>query len=215
MDTGYNIKSNQRVAVIGMTGSGKSFFCQKILSHAQRLVVIDPKGYLHPTMAPEWNLTPWESGINRLEKGKDARLYIPPPEDEDEWEVWLQHIMRLRNCIIYIDELYGVGPAQGSKGLRALFTRGRQMGLGVWACFQRPRWIPRFSLSEAEWKIVFRLEMAEDRDDIAKMAFGKAAYYKLGEHGYMMKDPKGHIHIVTEGIKVVQGTPIRSQPVER
>lgn len=207
----FGILPNQRVAVMGMTGSGKTFFCRALLSGRPRLIVLDPKGLLNPRTNPKWNLELWDQGIRRMEAGKAARLYIPPPLDDSEYEDWFDQILRLRNVTVYIDELYGVGPASGSKGLRALFTRGRELGIGVYACFQRPRWIPMYSLSEAEWKIVFRLEMQQDKDYVASMAFGRFAYYPLQEHGFMIKDPDGHIQVLTHGVKVVTGPPLDSK----
>lgn len=194
----FDIAPNERVALVGMTKSGKTYFARAILSHAKRLVVLDPKGLLYNRT--DWNLEHFDEQYKRLEAGRDARLWVPPPLDDAEYEETFDKIMRLRNVLVYIDELYGVGPAQGSRGLRAIFTRGRELGIGVWACSQRPKWIPRYALSEAEWRIMFRLEEEDDRIYMSK-TIGRIALSRLPGHACIIYHD-GHATLLPNGITV-------------
>lgn len=196
----FDIPRNDRVALMGMTKSGKTYLARAILASAPRLVALDPKGLLYNRS--DWNLEHWDAGIDRLEAGKDARLWIPPPTSDGEYEEWLQKIMRLRDVVIYIDEMYGVGPPQGSKGLRALYTRGRELGLGVWGCFQRPRNIPIYAMSEAEWLICFRLEQLDDRKYMAER-MGRVALQRLTDHACIIYHD-GRSVLITNGIKLIK-----------
>lgn len=204
------IKPTDRVAIMGMTGSGKTYFEGAILAGVPRLIVIDPKGLIRND--PMWPLDYQEDGWTKLDKGKPARMYVPPQSADEDYEVIFDRILQLRGIIVYIDELYGVGPARGSRGLRNLYTRGRQLGIGVHASFQRPVFVPLYALSEAEWKIMFHLEMEGDRDHMSAMGFGNYAYQWLDKdrHACMVKAPNGKITILPNGITVQ----VRGQAVE-
>lgn len=180
--------SNERMGIVGMTGSGKSYFARYLLYNVPRLIVLDPKGTMK---LDEWRLkrvTP--GGLRDLARGRPARLHIPPFTNDDQWEEMFLAIMKLRNVTVYIDELYAIGPAQGSEGLKAIYTRGRELGIGVVAATQRPTWIPLFALSEAEWLAMFRLQLEEDVQRMSKL-IGPEAYTPLPEHQFILYHNSG------------------------
>lgn len=130
-----------------------------------RLVVIDSKGSLND---PAWNLEPWsQENVKKLEDGKFARLRVIHPLDGN-YEPLFEHLYDIGDLTVYIDEMYAVAP-RGRFGnhLNALYTRGRELGIGVWASTQRPSWVPLTMLSEAEWVFTFRLQLANDRMRVA------------------------------------------------
>lgn len=185
------IPYNDRVLIVGQTGSGKSFFAQHVLLDRPRLIVFDIKGDMD---IDAWRLEPYTGKAWRnLQKGKNGRIYIGPPKgvenSEQYWEEWLARCFTLRNVAIYIDELYGVGPGQGSPGLQALYTRGRSLGISVWASSQRPFRIPLFSKSEAGYIIMFRLFLADDRKEMADM-LGPDVEQPIRDHAFWLFD--GH-----------------------
>lgn len=154
------IKTSDRVALVGSTGSGKSTWAQVKLAGVRRLVVIDPKGNMDKK---KWNLQPWKTGYKELlKRNGSARLYVGPLS-RSGFDALFAYLLTLRNVLIYIDELYAVGPDQGSQYLRALYTMGRALGLGVWAATQRPKRVPPFAFSEAEFIVTFRLGRRADR----------------------------------------------------
>lgn len=176
------IKSDERVAFVGKTGSGKTYAAGALASGLSRLVVVDPKGLLYG----EWGLQEesragWKDVLN----GRPVRMRIPEPYDMD-YDKLLRKLMGAGPLTIYLDEVYGVMEQSGKHlGLRALYTRGREWGLGVWAAFQRPRWIPRYCLSEAEWIFCFRLQDDDDRKTVAGV-IGPAAREQLTGYQFWM-----------------------------
>lgn len=166
------VKSNDRAAIVGATGSGKTFLAQYLTWNVKRFVVCDPKG----TLRGRWGLEEWsERTRDLLLDGKPVRVRIPAPvvvrsKEDPDWEPFLWDVYDAGNCLLYVDEVYGVVPiGRKSQALNAIYTRGRELGIGAIACSQRPSWIPLELLSESSWFFMFRLLLDEDRKRMAAM----------------------------------------------
>lgn len=164
----YRIKTNERVAFVGKTGSGKTYAARSLLRHSSRLIVFDSKGTVNND---EWRTTDWNRvSAWKLKRGNDIRIRVPHPLDGN-YEPYFKAAYEAGNCTIYIDEMYGVigRSTRPEQYLTAVYTRGRELGIGVWAATQRPSWVPLFMLSEADWLFCFRLQMHEDRKRMAEL----------------------------------------------
>jgi len=73
--------------------------------------------------------------------------------------------------------------------LQAIYTRGRARGIGVWACTQRPRWVPLYTISESEHVFCFRLHLAEDRQRLAAYAGEQLLTVPQDQHGFWYYNP--------------------------
>jgi hypothetical protein len=130
---------------------------------------LDGKGTLS-----DWGLQDWTSETRgALRKGKPARVRVTLPwgikEPLDFWNEILQESFFDGDLTIYIDEIYAIAEPQKKppEALWACYTRGRELGVGVWGVSQRPVWVPLFCLSEADWFFAFRLQLEEDRKKVA------------------------------------------------
>lgn len=178
----FVVSPSDRVAFVGKTQSGKTHVAGILALPIERLVVLDAKGMLRNDKRKEaglysWRLTEWHSKEGaatrkEMEKGGAGRLRCPAPIDGN-YEPVLAWAYRLQNVCIYLDELYGVteGTRPG-RWLRACYTRGAELGIGVWAAFQRPRDIPKIALTEAEWRFLFQLPDPDDRAFMARQMGG-------------------------------------------
>jgi DNA helicase HerA-like ATPase len=188
------LKLEERMIIVGKSGSGKSFFARALLSTAPRLIAFDPKGYLisreqwkrlypkdrkwsnkrRPQKDQDfWALDyAWEEGYKRLLKGLPARVHIKAPVSKRQWEYYFFAIMALEDVYIYVDELSGVGPPSGSDGCRTVVTQGRQAGICFVAATQRPRLIPPFTISEAKIRVLFQTDLIRDTEYMAELMGG-------------------------------------------
>lgn len=178
------VKSNERVALVGKTRSGKTYFARHLCAPLDRLVVFDSKGTLG---GRDWNLSSHESTWRALKRGEAGRYRIVGDVGMD-WRPWLRELWRMRPITLYIDELLAVVP-RGHKApteLDALYTRGGELGIGVWAGMQRPRWVPPFALSEAEWIFLFRVAKKSDRQAISEFGDDEEIMMQpiRDEHGF-------------------------------
>lgn len=181
------IRANDRVLLAGKTGSGKTWLAEHLLNRVDRLVVIDPKATLG-----HWRLDePSERDWRDFEDGEPGRFRILPPivDDPGAWyEDMFHSLYSIGNLIVYIDEAYAVTPpgSRPGKWLSALYTRGRELGIGTWAATQRPAWIPGFLMSEADILIVFRLNLPEDRKKLAAIGGEKLLKRVPDQHGFWL-----------------------------
>lgn len=173
-------KQNERVTLVGKTGSGKTTFARCALRGVPRLLVLDPKGTC------DWVPEMEKDALRALKRGEpfQARVHALT---ELEWEEWMWLAYEHGDMVVYLDEVYGVvPPGKRSIALNALLTRGREFGIGVWSATQRPAWCPLTVLSEAEWLVIFRVQLKEDRKRLAAIVGDAVEKTKLAGHQFLL-----------------------------
>lgn len=169
--------------VAGKTGTGKTYMLRHLTRGFRRFVVIDSKGTL-----TDWNTVEWDrEALKLLNDGEPVRIRVAPPVVEDEREFYediFQKILDAGDVTVYIDEAFAVTENGVPIKLKALYTRGREFGIGVWASTQRPHGIPLFMLSEAEHLFSFFLQLERDRKRMAEFMGEEVLEPAPDEHGY-------------------------------
>lgn len=179
-------RSDERIFTCGKTGSGKTYAMHKICRKLKRLVVLDPKARID---AKEWNLDPWDRESKMLlQNNEPVRALVRAPIGpgaEETWEQAYKAVLNAGNCTIYVDEVYGV-VQHGNAGpwLTAIWTRGRELGIGAYAASQRPVWVPIVMMSEAEHFMVFRLTVGDDRRRVSEFLGPKVMEVIRDVHGF-------------------------------
>lgn len=152
-----------RVAIIGRTGSGKTQLGAWLLSNmpfnAIPFIIFDFKGddLLNSLGAKHISLKdnpPTKPG-----------LYIvsPHPAQEEETETFLWKIWGQGNTGVYVDEGYMVAR---SKAYNAIQTQGRSLNIPTITLTQRPVFAPRFVFSEADYFAIFQLNKRDDNKTV-------------------------------------------------
>lgn len=155
---------SQRSVIMGKTGSGKT------------------QAGVWQLSKRSWDEMPWvifdtkrDALINSIPCLREISLDGPAPTEpgiyithplpgEDEifdafmWKCWERESIGL-----FYDEGYMVGK---SKAFNALLTQGRSKRIPIIVLTQRPVWISRFVLSEADFVQVFWMNHEGDRDSV-------------------------------------------------
>jgi ABC-type dipeptide/oligopeptide/nickel transport system ATPase component len=157
-----HLKNDERVVIVGATGSGKSVLAKHFLPRLNRVVVIDPK---HTFRLDGFKI---RKGLPAL--GSNWRMIYRPGKSEDgEMGDLFEQLFKLKNCTIYCDELATLTEKfpYATEVLGDIARTGRERHVSVWTALQRPRWV-RVFFAEAESMFIFNLRGEDDRDYMSK-----------------------------------------------
>lgn len=203
---------------MGMTGSGKSYFAGWMLQPNQknlpRLVVIDSKDDFAPGTVDgaRWKLEEWKTAERKLFRGDPVRLRIPPM-GVGGYDEYLERLWGIEYpMVLYIEELSAdVGPSVKSEALRKIYMMGRTRGIGVIAGAQTPSGLPQFTMTQAEWIVMFRIQGMYDRVPLSYL-LGNSEWVPLKGHSFLYKHQTWDSPVYCPGLKVLRadGTPYES-----
>lgn len=159
--SGYRLPGlSHRHTIIGRTGSGKTQMGAWALSHApfdvQPWIIVDYKRDELLNACPHIV----EIGLDEVPKVPGLYIVHPRPSDEEAVENWLWRVHSTGHTGLYIDEGYMV-PDLGA--LRAILTQGRSLRIPLTILTQRPVWVTRFAISEADFYTVFAMNSLRDK----------------------------------------------------
>lgn len=176
MSDTITIHSNDRVAVVGKTGTGKTHLVRKLIWDRFNSVVFYDWKWQHYR---EMN-APVVHTIEDVEEALTGEpevprlVYAPKRKGLDVWNYLCYLCWEHTNIHLIADELKGVYQQNGwVAGItdyhENIMTRGRQKGVGMTNVSQRPKGIPLETMSEAEHFFSFRLNMKDDRKRIGEI----------------------------------------------
>ena len=182
----HAISATNRVYIIGPTGSGKTTLLAKLVGYLPAnwpVVGIDPKPARDMKKLFSRSLkSPEDIAIM---KGR-ARVHRPTFE-RGAYDEYLRAVWARQNCTVVIDDLRLLMLHGTTNDLETLLVAGRERGIGVCSCMQRPIDLLEL-ITEAEWIFAFRLQMRKDRDRIAERGFdADAAFSQLkSDHDFLI-----------------------------
>lgn len=187
---------NQRVSIMGRTGSGKTVAGVWLLSEApfdrQPYIIFDYKRdrllqSIERIEEIDLRETPRKPGLYKVS---------PRPEiDDDAVNDFLWRQLDAEDRGLFFDEAYMI-PSKGA--FNAILTQGRSKNIPVIALTQRPAFISRFVFTESDHFGVFHLN---DKDDWKKVERFVPAdlskrkpefhfhWYDVGKHSLFMMRP--------------------------
>lgn len=157
----------EHVAVIGRTGTGKTYLMTRLVDLRQYVAVFKTKAD--------------DTKFEGMEKVKDAkplrslyrnRLFIEPPFNKQSvvGADLFDSVWRAGGWTVVIDELFYVHDQLGLKSyVEMLLTQGRSKRISILAGMQRPVHVTRFALSEVSHVFSFKVEK-RDRKTLAEVA---------------------------------------------
>lgn len=168
------LEKGKRIAVIGKTGSGKTFLIKNLIftSSIFPIIIVDTKADTSFDEFLNFNYVEFtDNYYDTIEKIQvyPIVIYRPNPHELLNIELIdsvLQFIYDyVRCCIVVIDEAYSLHRGVSvTEGYFSLLTRGRSRDITVISGSQRPKLITRFILSECNEFYIFKLNDIEDRE---------------------------------------------------
>lgn len=164
------VKNGARGAIIGQTGTGKSFLARRLLPKNGPLAIIDPKRQF------ECDLPVFES-VKAIHFRRPKRfIYRPKPEeflDLSRLSEVYKYCYEKGGFFVYTDDAVGViDRNKYPQYLAICYQMGRQKGLTMLSSFQRPARVPLFLVSESSQFYCFRLTLGNDVKTVQEYCYG-------------------------------------------
>lgn len=189
------IRPDEHVFIAGRTGTGKTFLARHYFATERYVVIHDTKGTTNWPEVPKKDLTVVKRLADLARVTTPKIIYRPRWEECNEiyYEAFYQWIYRRRHCRVIVDELMSICPSpfRMPEYLKAIYTRGRELGVSVAGCTQRPTGIPQICISEATHLFILDLNLPQDRNKLVETTGvldlmkrpGKRNfwYYKVGD----------------------------------
>lgn len=175
----YEIRSNDRLFLVGKTGSGKTEAAKHLVWRAlDKCVFYDMTGkeasdlnapVLHEIEDVKVALFA-EDPDNRL----DRLVYAPEVPTYEGFEDLCRLVYNREDIHLIADELLlvyrdGNSVRPTTDHHLKILTNGRKVGVGMTGCSQRPTNVPLESISESEHQFCFKLKLPADRDRMKKV----------------------------------------------
>ncbi len=157
-----NIRTNDRVLIIGRTGSGKTFFVKNwLLPHYDKYVFWDVKHENKDARQDITLNTPKE--LEQNIKSYNKILYQPTHSAEEDFDDVCEIIFHNGDFTLYVDEASIISTATKiTYWHNMIMTQGRSYNVGIINATQRPRIIHNTMISEAEHIFSFNLNLETD-----------------------------------------------------
>lgn len=165
------------MAIVGMTGSGKTTFAQQILLDRSFVVVFATKARDDSLYKPlerqgfvireHWSPTDWEDNNERYVIFKPP-LRRPTRQELDAqaeaFEEALLDVFQVGGWCCYFDEVRYLSDDLGlARPLNLLWLQGRSNNVTMVASTQRPVAVPRNMFEQASWIVTWRVSDLDDR----------------------------------------------------
>ena len=145
----------EHVAVIGTTGTGKTYLVSKLVELREHVVILRTK----PDDIEFEGFREFRTA-KAMEDWRNNHLLIRPKYEQQPSVCYdvLDKVWRMGRWTIVVDEFFYVQRLGLAKSLERLLTQGRSKRISLVLGMQRPVQVTRFALSEITHLFAFRIE---------------------------------------------------------
>lgn len=198
-DAPVEVPPSARLLVVGASGAGKTTWVRGALAQLRGpSVFLDTKGEretLEWARRHRYVIVVGEAeGLRRVRSAERPRRLLVrclDPLGETSNDL-LEALYHGPPTTAVVDEaMHWSTRSAIPRGMRWLITAGRGRQIGVWACSQRPVEVSNFFLSESTHRVLFKIELEDDRLKIAPLMAlsrrGAPAIAQLERHHWLWK----------------------------
>lgn len=189
----------EHVAIIGTTGTGKSYLMSRVVGLRKFVAIFQTKA--DDIKYPGYKTVKSERALANLRVTDDVGRFRIVPDFDNQTSVGhnlFRHVWLAGGWTLVIDELYYAHTVlRLEKMVAMLTTQGRSKRISMVMGMQRPVHVTRFAISEATHIFAFRLE-GRDAKTISDVAGDEFAYVstKLPKYHF------AHYHVATRSVAV-------------
>lgn len=160
-------KNNQRLLIVGATGTGKTTLAKELMRGYPSVLVIDPKCTYDPK-DDRYKMVRSPSQLRWWGRFSNKKFFHYRPDHDHQTVADYDEVYRWaygrRDIHVYTDETYLTMRGTMSPDYqRAVITCGRELGVGATFATQRPSGVDLRIYTESEHKICFYLANVDDR----------------------------------------------------
>lgn len=161
----------QHIAIVGPTGSGKTYIARDLLALRKYAIVLATKSRdktLEEYRFDRFDRWPVEYDARAVLLWKKAKRLGDFSQQRLLIYRVLDDVYRTGGWSIYFDDLFYISETLALKrAIQMLYTQVRSQGVSLIASMQRPRWVPLEAVSQVSYLICFRIHDEIDAERIA------------------------------------------------
>jgi hypothetical protein len=163
-------KDSQRIAIMGRTGTGKTVagvyhLSQRTFNSVPWIMLNFKEDELLNSIPHAIDIT-LADGVPKKKGLYNLHLESGDGDRNGPLEPFLAQIKARGNIGVYVDEGFEID--RMSKAYRGIQTQGRSLRIPTITLSQRPTWMSRFIISEADFYQVFALNDRRDQETISQ-----------------------------------------------
>lgn len=183
-------KYGDRICIVGPQGSGKTRVLKALIRQKSHVIVLDTK----QDPKEQWDR---EGVVTQKVVGLRGGRYIWKASNEfiadaRAQSAILEKLLHSGPRVIAIDEGYSIFPTRGA---RLFGTQCRGKRVSFIFCVQRPKTVPLYFITDANYWIIFYLANADDRKAV-EHAVGQKVNWPLlqrEEYSFYIYDGRGRV----------------------
>ena len=185
-------KENYIMTVYGKKGSGKSYFVENFIKNLNRLIVWDTMRIFDNNFTLVYSLKQLNRIFKKIKSNELITFRLALRLNKNYFDDINRFLLNLKNITYVIDELQVfVSALKIPEYLNTLITESRHFETNLIFITQRPVFIPRIILANADYIVSFEINLKTDLDVLSTYKYFEPETAKmLDNYQFFMVDLK-------------------------